>query len=80
MNRRAASPLRVDGKLSAHDFQSLPHAGQAEPGPLFTSWASKPAPESLTVRLMCRVPVQRDLRGLAPPCLTAFSRASCNTR
>ena len=33
MNRRAAPPLRVDGKLPANDFQPLLHAGQAEPGP-----------------------------------------------
>ena len=33
VNHRAASPLRVDGKLPADDFQPLPHAGQAEPGP-----------------------------------------------
>ena len=33
MNHRAASPLRVDGKLPADDFQPLPHTGQAEPGP-----------------------------------------------
>ena len=33
MNRRAVPQLRVDGKLSAHDLQSLLHAGQAEPAP-----------------------------------------------
>ena len=33
MNRRAAPPLRVDGKPPAHDLQPLLHAGQAEPGP-----------------------------------------------
>ena len=33
MNRRAVLPLRVDGKLPAHDLQPLLHAGQAEPRP-----------------------------------------------
>ena len=33
MNDRAVPPLRVDGKVPAHDLQPLPHTGQAEPVP-----------------------------------------------
>ena len=38
MNRRAVSALRVDGKLSADDFQPLLRAGKPSPGPLIAAW------------------------------------------